>query len=392
MNIVTKLTHPGSEAFSSAEALATAIAKTMKNDPSFYLFSPDETTSNKLSAVYKASPRAWNLPTKAWDKSLAPSGRVIEMLSENTLFAVMAGHILSGGTAAMTSYEAFFPIISSQLDQHLKFIKQAKDIAWRPDYASANLLSTSCWQRQDHNGYTHQNPALISNLLTKPSNLVNCIFPADDMSALAAWEWMQNDLNHINLMTFNKIATPRWQDYNYARFQLENRGASIFKFISDPRPDFVFCAAGDIATREAINAMAIVRAELPKLKLRFVNISTLSYNAIGSTENKLKQKDFEAYFTPDKPIIALFHGYPITLQSILSRYTDPQRCKVYGYIDEGSTTSPLEELVDNRSSRFDLAIDLFLRLGYRDLAKKYINFINANHLYAQKHGVDQIEL
>ena len=250
MNLPTRIDNPGAEEYSSALALGECLREQMYQDPDFYFFSPDETTSNKLSAVYEASDRAWGGKIEPWDKSLARDGRVIEMLSENTLFAVLAGHILSGGSGCMTSYESFFPIISSQLDQYLKFLKQSKDCKWRGASKPMNLLSTSCWQRQDHNGFTHQNPALISSLLAKPPNLVNCFFPADDVSAVAAWEYMMNTKNVVNLTTFNKNPQPRWIDINHARFQLE-QGCSIYQFASDNNPDVVVAAVGDVA---ALNA------------------------------------------------------------------------------------------------------------------------------------------
>ena len=202
MSLPTTIEHPGSEKFSSAKVFGEALRDQIKQHKDFYFFSPDETTSNRLSAVYEASDRAWGLEIRDWDKSLSRDGRVIEMLSENTLFAVYASHVLNGGRGAMTSYESFLPIISSQLDQHLKFLKQSKETTWRPSYEPINLLSTSCWQRQDHNGYTHQNPALISSVLSKPSNRVNCFFPVDDVAAAATWEYMSQTKNVVRFTTF----------------------------------------------------------------------------------------------------------------------------------------------------------------------------------------------
>ena len=391
-NSSVRVEKPGAEKFSNAKMMGECLRDSMLQHDDFYLFSPDETTSNKLDAVFENFDRAWQLPKEAWDDNLASDGRIIEMLSENTLFAVLEGHILSGGKGAFTSYEAFLPIITSQLAQYMKFLKQSDETSWRPKYEALNILSTSCWQRQDHNGYTHQNPGAVSNLLAKPINKVNCLFPADDMATRAAWEWSMESENVVNLITFNKIEMPRWTDLNQARFQIANRGAMVYQFMSDKDPDYIFTAAGDIPTRETLQAMAIIRSELPKVKMRFVNISALSYSAIGTTDNKLTQKDFDEYYTSEKPIIANFHGYPETLRVILSHYADSSRLKVYGYQDEGSTTTPLDELVRNRCSRFDIAIDFFIRLGFRDIAKKYIDFLADNKTYAQLHGKDKIEL
>lgn len=361
----------------------------MQEYDDFYFFSPDETTSNRLDQVFEASDRAWTREIMGWDKHLAPNGRVIEMLSENTLFAVLAGHILSGGRGAMTSYESFFPIISSQVDQYLKFIKQSKELDWRPRYQALNLLSTSCWQRQDHNGFTHQNPALISSLLAKPSNLSNCLFPIDDVAAAAAWEFMTKTKDVLNLVTFNKIPETRWIDINHARFQLTNGGASVFQFISDENPDLIVTGIGDIPSGEAIAAIKLAKEEVPELRIRYVGIAALSYAAIGTTENKLKPQDFDDYFTTDKPIIVNFHGYAESIRAIFSHYADMRRVDIHGYGDQGSTTSPLDELTRNYCSRYDICINILERTGHHEMTQKYRDLIEENVRYATLYGIDK---
>lgn len=389
MNLPDRIEQPGAEKHSSAKSFGLMLRDEMAKNSDFYFFSPDETTSNKLDAIFEASDRAWASENEPWDKYMQRDGRVIELLSENALFATLAGHILSGGRGAMTSYEAFFPIISSQLDQHLKFLKQSKEIDWRPKYAALNLLSTStCW-RQDHNGYTHQNPALISSLLSKPSNLSNCLFPVDDVAATAAWEFMSKTRDVVNLATFNKNEEPRWIDISHARFQLTNGGASIFQFVSDPDPEIILTAAGDIVSKEMVYARNIVKSELPKLRMRFVGVAALSYGAIGTTQNKLKQADFEDYFTQDKPILANFHGYPTAFEEILRNYADRERLEVHGFEDQGSTTTPLDMLVRNGASRYNLAVSIFNKLGRADLAEKYQKIIEENTEYIKLYGVDK---
>ena len=389
MNLPDKIEQPGTDKFSSARMFGTLLRDEAAKNPNFFLFSPDETMSNKLDAIFEATDRAWAEKTLPQDKYLQPDGRVIELLSENALFAMLAGHIFSGGQGAMTSYEGFFPIIASQLDQHLKFLAQSKDLPWRPDYAATNLLSTStCW-RQDHNGFTHQNPTLISSLLAKPNNLVNCLFPIDDIASAAAWEFMQDSRNVVNLATFNKTDEPRWIDINHARFQLISVGCSIFQFISDPDPEIILAAAGDIVSKETIYAAQIAKQELPDLRLRFIGITALSYQAIGTTERKLNQQDFNNYFTTDQPIIANFHGYPETLRSILTHYANPDRLDVHGFEEQGSTTTPLDMLIRNRASRFDLAIAIFNQAGRPDLAEKYQQKITENTEHIKLHGTDK---
>ena len=383
---------PGKDKFSPARSIGAIMADYMPKHEDFYLFSPDETTSNKLDAVFEVSERAWDLPRQGFDLPESADGRIIEMLSENALFACMVGHLVAGEPAAMTSYEAFFAIITAQLLQYLKFLDQSAKVKWRPDYPAANLLSTStCW-RQDHNGFTHQSPALISTLLSLPSNRANCLFPVDDVAAEASFIYMMRSTNVVNLTTFNKTDQPRWLDSHQADDQFSQGGASIFDFASDENPDYVFTAAGDIVSCEALRAIEILRKDLPTKKFRFVNISALSYEAIGTTDCKLSPSKFQTLFTPDKPIIANFHGYPATLKQILSNYTDTKRLKIHGFLEHGSTTTPFEMLSVNRASRYHLAIDV-ARLEHRnDLIEKYEKVIADNTRYAHEYGVDQIDL
>ena len=391
MNLPTNIDNPGAEQGSSAQVFGEYLRDEMNRHDDFYFFSPDETTSNRLATIFDASDRAWVRKIEDWDQYLAPNGRVIEMLSENTLFAVLAGHILSGGRGCMTSYESFFPIISSQLDQHLKFLKQSSEIDWRQDVHALNLLSTSCWQRQDHNGYTHQNPALISSILSKPSNLANCLFPADDVSAAAAWEFMTSSNNVVNLTTFNKNPQPRWIDIKHARYQLnEGHGCSIYQFASDENPDIIVAAIGDIPTTEMLEAIKLAKNEAPELKIRFVGIAALSYGAIGTTQNKLLCNDFDSVFSTDKPIIVNFHGYTETIRAIFSHYTNAERVSAHGYEDHGSTTSPLDELSRNHCSRYDLAKDILEKTGNFEKAQKFDGIIAENTANAKQTGLDKI--
>lgn len=392
MSIVENVKNPGSEYFSPARKIGELLAHELKNDPHFYFFSPDETTSNKFDAIFDVEQRAWGeLLQKDWDLPESPNGKIVEMLSENVLFSVMTGHLMNGEKAMMGSYEAFLPIITAQLLQQIKFIKQSRTVNWRKPLPAVNLLSTStCW-RQDHNGFTHQSPALISTLLSIPSNLANCIFPIDDVAAEEAFRFMLKSTNVVNLTTFNKYDFPRYIDSHHARFQFENGGASIYRFISDENPDIVFTAAGDIPTHEAIQAIKILHEDLPGLKIRFVGINALSYRAIGTTKNKLTRDKFNEMFTTDRPILANFHGYPETLENILENYTERRRLRVHGFNEEGSTTTPIEMLRRNMTSRYNLAIDVAEVLGRRGLAEKYRNILEANHNYAVEHGEDLIK-
>ncbi len=390
MNMPDRIDRPGSENGSSAQVFGEALRDTMQKYDDFYFFSPDETTSNRLATVFDASERAWGKRIEPWDLHLAKDGRIVEMLSENTLFAVLAGHILSGGRGCMTSYEAFLPIISSQLDQHLKFLKQSSRITWRKDVPALNILSTSCWQRQDHNGYTHQNPSLVSNVLLKSDARANCFFPVDDVAAAATWEYMENSQNVVNITTFNKNPQPRWIDINHAHYQLDGgHGCSAFQFASDDNPDVIMAAVGDIPMNETIEAIKLIREAVPELKIRLIGIAALTCGAIGTYDNKLSQNDFDSIFTTDKPIVMNFHGYPETMRAIMSHYNIGSReVSYHGYLDEGSTTTPLDELMRNRCSRYNLAAAALYLGGHKDAAYHCLEATRKNQCHAIETGED----
>ena len=380
------------EQYSSAKKIGELLTVEFEKDPHFYFFSPDETTSNKFDQIFDVEKRAWGtLPQKTWDLPESQNGRIIEMLSENVLFSTMTGHLANGERAMMGSYEAFFPIITSQLLQQMKFIKQSKAVSWRQPMPAVNLLSTStCW-RQDHNGFTHQSPALISQLLTMPSNLANCFFPFDDVDAESIYNYMINSTNVVNLTTFDKNERPRYFDFEQASRIREDGGALILDSYSSESPDFVMVACGDIVGHETIEAIKILNKDLPEIRLRFVYINTLSYRGIGTTENKLTREKFNEIFTSNKPILANFHGYPETLENILENYTVRSRLRVHGFNEEGSTTTPFEMLRKNMASRYDLAIDIAMVAKRNDLATKYEDILAQNHSHATQFGVDLIK-
>ncbi len=390
--MIERVENPGTERINIAKTFGKLISKEFENDPRFYLFSPDETTSNRLTEVYDAGKRAWNLPTKDFDLPSAEDGRIVELLSENALFATMLGHLSNGEQAMMASYEAFFSVITSQILQQMKFYKQMDSVSWREPWPAVNLLSTSmCW-RQDHNGYSHQSPAIISSLLSIPSNKVNCFFPVDDVAAEETFKYMLESKNVVNLTTFDKNENPRWIDSIHARFLIDNGGASIYGFASDDDPEVILTAAGDVATRELIRAREIVKQDMPEARIRFVSINSLSYKAIGTTNKKFNLDQFRDYFGSDIPIIASFHGYSDTLKSILSNYTNRDLLSVHGFEEEGTTTTPFEMLALNRNSRYDLAADIAVKLSRLDLADRYLKTIEDNREYAHVFGVDQITL
>jgi xylulose-5-phosphate/fructose-6-phosphate phosphoketolase len=401
-DLPTVVPAPGQEKSNSAKKLGELLRDETAKTPDFRFFSPDETISNKLDAIFESTDRAWQRELKPWDKYLSPDGRVVEMLSENTLFAVMSSYVLSGKTAMITSYESFLPIISSQLDQYMKFLVQSREAKWRRRVPALNILSTSvCW-RQDHNGFSHQNPAMISALLANPAAPANCLFPIDDIAAAAAFEFMTKTKDVVNLATFDKNDNPRWIDFNHARYQLTNGGASIFQFASDENPDIILAAAGDIVSREMLYARNIVKRDLPDLKLRFVGIAAISVSPsgevnIGTHENPLQPSTRNDYFPQQKPIVAAFHGFPDALKNVFNRELFPH-VTVHGFLGRGSTTSPFDMLARNLCSRYDLAASivgeafskkLIDENTWRVLAEKYRKERDRRIEYAKAYGTDQ---
>lgn len=424
----------GREKFSSARRIGEWLqAAAAENTKTLRLFSPDETNSNKLDAIFAATRRAWQREIKPTDEDLAPNGRVVEMLSENTLWSLAMGYSLTGREAFLTSYEAFLPIVASQADQYMKFLAGANmenipvNREVRPSFSASprrgdlsscpignsphtlpendgasfpaiTVLSTSVGWRQDHNGYSHQNPSFISSLLLKPSKKANCYFPVDDVAAVAAMDSASRQVNKINLITFDKNENPRFIDSSHAEFQLRNGGMSVFEFASNPLPEIVCTACGDIPSREMLYAMQIIRESFPKLPLRFVGIGALSHGAFGTVENPASQELFKDYFGESLPIVAAFHGYADTLSAIFARYTNPRRVLLRGYEEKGSTTTPLDMLMLNRMSRYDLAIDILkvaITYGIVDrevaaaTARELLRELKLAGQYIIKHGEDR---
>lgn len=365
------------------------------------LFSPDETYSNKLQAVFEHTNRAFVWPHKDWDKDLAWDGRVIEMLSEHSLQGLLQGYVLTGRHGLFVSYEAFVQIVASMADQYAKFLKIARDVKWRGTIPSLNYILTSTGWRQEHNGFSHQNPGFIDGVLQRQGGYTNVYFPADANTALAAFNRMMSSTKEINVLVCEKRPLPVWRTLAEAERDVME-GVSIWDFASQTDPHIVFSAAGDYPTLEALAAMSIVRSCTPEVRLRFVNITSLSALGMGNTECHVLRHDFTEYFTAAQPVIINFHGYPQTIKQILFDYViNPRRFSIHGYEETGSTTTPFDMMVRNRVDRFHLAMEAFARaveLNVLDEAKaqSYIthcqNELAKHHAYAVEYGDDPAEI
>lgn len=330
-------------------------------EKNFRFFCPDETESNKFQALFEVTNRAFLWPLKPYDEHLAPDGRVMEILSEHTLQGWMQGYLLTGRHGIFATYEAFATIIASMVDQYAKFLKQSRHVLWRKPLSSMNYLLTSVGWRQEHNGYSHQNPSFISNLVEKHGAFCSVYFPCDANSLLVILEDCFKRTNSINVIAAGKQPMPQWLTVAEARKELIH-GVARWDWVS-PRhsdhPDVVLAAAGDVPVLETMAAIWYLRKHCPELRVRFVNVSEITALGIGDERHPLalEDKDFFHYFTEDKPIIFNFHGYPAVIQKLMYGHTSSDRFCVRGYIEEGTTTTPFDMVVRNKTSRFNLAIE-----------------------------------
>lgn len=391
----------GSSSMRRAGLFLTEVFKLNADTKNFRLMSPDETYSNKLDQVFTVTKRAWQWPLKPWDKDMAPDGRVMEMLSEHNLQGLTQGYVLTGRHAIFASYEAFIQVVVSMMDQYAKFLNQAQPIDWRGPIPSLNYILTSSGWRQDHNGFSHQNPGFIDDALQRQGDFVDVFFPPDGNTTLAALEHMMGTTRQINILVAGKTLEPRWLTPELAQKAIR-QGVMEWEFASDQDPDIIMVGAGDYPTKEIMAAISLVKADWPDVRIRCLNIASLTTCGFGQGGTCLAQEGFDQVFTIDKPVICNFHGYPETLKAILFNYiNDPRRFDIRGYIESGSTTTPFDMHVRNKTSRYDLAIAVFDKLSTngrmpfeegRHLIAKYQQKINANTEYIKIHGVDMPEI
>ena len=377
------------------------VFKLNEDNKNFRMMSPDETYSNKLDAIFGATSRAWMWPQKPWDKDMTQNGRVMELLSEHNLQGLAQGYILTGRHAIFASYEAFVQVIVSMMDQYAKFIKHAADFEWRKDFPSLNYILTSSGWRQDHNGFSHQNPGFIDDVLQRHGDFVDVYFPADGNSTLVALEYMLKSTRQINVMCAGKTLEPRWLTPELARKQIQ-AGIMTWDFASDPDPDVVLVGVGDYPTKETLAAIDLAKIEMPNIHLRFVNVSSLTSRGFGQGHKHINREEFDNLFTTDKPVICNFHGYPETMKAALFNYIDSaKRFDIRGYIECGSTTTPFDMHVRNKTSRYHLVMAIFEKLAdtnkidrerAQDIVNKYRSLIDVNTEYIKKNGLDLPEI
>jgi xylulose-5-phosphate/fructose-6-phosphate phosphoketolase len=366
----------------------------------FRLFGPDETASNKLDAVYEATEKAWEGELLDVDENLAPGGRVLEILSETTCQGWLEGYLLTGRHGLFSCYEAFTHIVDSMFNQHAKWLKVARTLPWRRPVASLNYLLTSHVWRQDHNGFTHQDPGFLDVVVNKKAEVVRVYLPPDVNTLLSIADHCLRTRNYVNVVVAGKNLEPVWLSAEDAALHCA-RGIGIWEWASNDAgglPDVVLACAGDIPTMETLAAVTLLRTHLPELKVRVVNVVDLM-RLQPETEHPhgLSDRDYDALFTTDKPVIFAFHGYPYLIHRLAYRRRGHPHLHVRGYKEEGTVTTPFDMLVRNDMDRYHLVMDVIDRvpgLGARAAhVRQEMVDSRARHVaWTREHGEDLPEI
>ena len=366
----------------------------------FRVMGPDETVSNRLGALLEVTDRTWMAETYPYDDHLAPDGRVMEILSEHTCQGWLEGYLLTGRHGFFSCYEAFIHIIDSMFNQHAKWLKVSKEISWRRPIASLNILLTSHVWRQDHNGFSHQDPGFIDHVVNKKAAIVRVYLPPDANSLLYVADKCLRSRDRVNVIVAGKQPNPQWLDPD-AAINHCSKGIGIWEWASNDQgtePDVVMACAGDTPTIEILAAVEILNHYEPDLKIRVINVVDLmTLQPHEEHPDGLLDKDFDSLFTTDKPIIFAFHGYPWLIHRLAYRRTNHKNLHVRGYKEEGTTTTPFDMAVLNDLDRFHLVMDVVDRvpkLGYRAayLKQHMLDQITAHKHFIKQHGEDMPEI
>ena len=365
-----KFDKPGTHYAGPTEILSWFLRDIMRANPdNFRVFGPDETASNRLQAIYEASPKTWMeeiWPEDADGTEIAPTGRVMEMLSEHTLEGWFEGYVLTGRHGFFSTYEAFVHVIDSMFNQHAKWLEQSKkELRWRAAVSSINLLITSVVWRQDHNGFSHQDPGFLDLVANKSADVTRIYLPPDANCLLSVADHCLRSSDYVNVIVADKQPHLQYLTMDQAILHC-TKGIGIWNWASTDdgaEPDAVLACAGDIATMEALAAAAILRQHFPDLKLRFVNIVDL-FRLQPESEHPhgLSDADFDSLFTKDKPVIFNFHGYPLLIHRLTYRRHNHDNIHVRGYKEKGNINTPLELAIENNVDRFNLSIDIIDRV------------------------------
>ncbi|HYV10465.1 MAG TPA: phosphoketolase family protein [Pyrinomonadaceae bacterium] len=396
-----KFDKPAQVELENTKPLGKFLRDVMKlNMDKFRVFSPDENTSNKLDAIYEASKKFWieeYFPEDSDGGELSPDGRVIEMLSEHTLEGMLEGYLLTGRHGFFSTYEAFAHVIDSMFNQHAKWLSICNELSWRRNIASLNLLITSTVWRQDHNGFTHQDPGFLDVVVNKRASVTRIYLPPDVNSLLSVANHCLRSENYINVIVSDKQMHLQYLDIDKA-ITHATKGISIWSQASNDQgvePDVVIACAGDIPTQEALAATAMLRNEFHDLKIRFINVIDLfKMQTDREHPHGLSDRDFDSLFTVDKPIVFNFHGYPWLIHRLSYNRTNHTNLHVRGYKERGNINTPMELAIENEIDRYTLAIDVIDRVPRLQsigahAKEKFRNMQIECRRYAHAFGVDK---
>jgi xylulose-5-phosphate/fructose-6-phosphate phosphoketolase len=398
------VTSPGTDQAESTRVMGTYLRDVMRlnnETRNFRVMGPDETNSNRLGALFEVTNRAWMAGTLPGDDHLAPDGRVMEILSEHTCQGWLEGYLLTGRHGLFSCYEAFIHIIDSMFNQHAKWLKVAgKEVPWRRPIASLNYLLTSHVWRQDHNGFSHQDPGFIDHVVNKKADVIRVYLPPDANTLLCVTDNCLRSRNFVNVIVAGKQPEPQWLGMD-AAIKHCTAGIGIWEWASNDEgsePDVVMACAGDVPTLEILAAVDILRHHLPRLRVRVINVVDLmTLQDQAEHPNGLSHKDFDTLFTTDKPIIFAYHGYPWLIHRLTYRRTNHKNLHVRGYKEEGTTTTPFDMVVRNDMDRFHLAADVIDRVPQLGARAAYLKqwlrdrLIEHQH-YITEYGVDMPEV
>ncbi|MDV2990802.1 MAG: Xylulose-5-phosphate phosphoketolase [Chroococcidiopsis sp. SAG 2025] len=385
--------NPGTTTSEATRVLGKFLADILRfNEKSqnFRIFGPDETASNRLGEVFKTTDRTWTADILPEDEQLSPDGRVMEILSEHTCQGWLEGYLLTGRHGIFSCYEAFIHIIDSMFNQHAKWLKTTRHITWRRPVASLNYLLTSHVWRQDHNGFSHQDPGFIDHVMNKKAEVIRVYLPPDANTLLSVGDHCLRSRHYVNVIVAGKQPALQYLDMD-AAVKHCTKGIGIWEWASndkDSEPDVVMACAGDIPTLETLAAVDMMRLHFPNLKVRVVNVVDLM-TMQPNTEHPhgLTDKDFDSIFTTDKPIIFAFHGYPWLIHRLTYRRTNHRNLHVRGYKEEGTTTTPFDMVVLNDLDRFHLVMDAIDRVPKLGAKAAYVKQMLKDKLIEHRHFV-----
>jgi len=397
---------PGGVEAEATRVLGKFLRDVMKlnlDAANFRLFGPDETASNRLEAVFEVSGKAWMDGVQTDDSHLSANGRVMEVLSEHLCEGWLEGYLLTGRHGLFSCYEAFIHIIDSMFNQHAKWLKVCNQIPWRLPVASLNYLLTSHVWRQDHNGFSHQDPGFIDHVASKKADVVRIYLPPDANTLLSVADHCLRSRNYVNLIIAGKQPAPQWLDMDAAVRHCA-AGAGVWAWASDDaadktkEPDVVMACAGDVPTLEALAAVTLLRVYVPGIRIRFVNVVDLMVLQPQSEHpHGLTDHEFDALFTTDKPVVFAFHGYPAIIHKLTYRRRNHDNIHVRGYKEEGTTTTPFDMVVLNNLDRYQLALDAIRRIPrladqIEAETARFDATMQRHRLYIGEHGDDMPEV